>query len=313
MKISIVTPSLNRRAMISAALQSLSDQHDEDVEHIVVDGGSTDGTVDLIREQFPQVRLVVQSDKNLYEAINRALVLCRGDVIGLLNSDDILLPGALASVRAGFAVSPLTDAVCGGCALHSIGEGRDPSTERVYNTHAMKALRGGDIISGLILTNGRFFRRSVFQILGDFDDTIPTLADREFLARFHLAGLRTVVIGNVIYSYGCHSQSLTFNGEVSPAQLAEATTTTRRLMAEAKTPQHRAFFRRWHGWASGYECMHILSKLQFRDFMALFIRASLGDPLWLLFFVRQLWWHLRTRAERLAGPPLNGDICEAYP
>lgn len=298
MRISIVTPSLNRVGSIAAALQSLVDQYDEDVEHLVVDGGSTDGTIELVRARFPHVRLIVQRDRNLYEAINRGLTLSTGDVIGLLNSDDRLYPKALAAVRAGFTAHPTADAICGGCALHFQGAAPEESTIQVFNAPAMKALRVGDIISGLILTNGRFFKRHVIRSLGGFDDDFPVLADREFLARFHLRGYATAVIDDILYSYGCHSGSLTFNLQISAKHLAEATAIARRRMTGTALPSHRRFYRRWHGWAAGYECIHALSQRETRRSLGLIARATRSDPLWAAFLLRHTYWHLRTRTER---------------
>lgn len=70
-KISIITPSLNRLQFIGDAFASLAAQNDPNLEHIVVDGGSDDGTLEFIRSEFPSAKLIVQSDRNVYEALNR--------------------------------------------------------------------------------------------------------------------------------------------------------------------------------------------------------------------------------------------------
>jgi len=301
MRISLITPSLNRAGTIAAALQSVVDQQDPDLEHLIIDGVSTDGTAELVRSRFPHATLVVEQDRNLYQALNRGLARCTGEVVGFLNTDDCLHPGALAAIRQRFAAEPGLDGVCGGCSLHHLGRDGFGQAIRVYRNPAMMGLRAGDIISGLILTNGRFFRRRVFATVGDFDDGLPVLADREFLARYHLAQCQTGIIDQVIYGYGCHADSLTFNGQISERHLREATLLARRGLRASTTPGQRAFFRLWHGWASGYEALHTLRRGQLRSCATLAAAAAKADWLCGYFFSRQLCWHLQTRSERSAA------------
>ena len=102
--ITIVTPCLNARTTIEAALASVRDQGVE-VEHVVVDGGSTDGTVDVLRAA-EGVRWISEPDRGLADAMNKGIAMATGEVVGQLNADDVLLPGALARVRAAFATEP---------------------------------------------------------------------------------------------------------------------------------------------------------------------------------------------------------------
>lgn len=89
MKISIVTAVLNRRDTVGSAIKSLVDQTYGDYEHIVQDGGSTDGTLDEIHRWIDgRCRLVSEPDTGIYDAINKGIARASGDVIGLLHSDD---------------------------------------------------------------------------------------------------------------------------------------------------------------------------------------------------------------------------------
>ena len=89
MKISIITVCYNSAATITDALSSVSDQLYEDIEHTVVDGGSSDGTVDLVKRYGKRVsKIVTGPDGGIYDAMNKGLALATGDYVAYLNSDD---------------------------------------------------------------------------------------------------------------------------------------------------------------------------------------------------------------------------------
>ena len=100
MRITIVTPSLNRGSMLADALESVVAQNDPDLEHIVVDGGSTDTTAEVLA-RFPTVKVLRGADRNLYEALNKGVRAATGDVIGFLNTDDRLSPERADLVETG--------------------------------------------------------------------------------------------------------------------------------------------------------------------------------------------------------------------
>ncbi len=305
MDVTIVTPSLNRRQYIRAALDSLADQG-ESIEHIIVDGGSSDGTIDLIRQDYPQAILIVEKDQNLYDAINKGLLRASGDIIGLLNTDDQLLPGAVAAMRSYFATHPSDSVACGGCEIRPAESNLMEPPTAVFNSTEMKALRAGDIISGQIMLNGRFFRRKVFHEIGLFNTNYPVFADRDFLARCFLHGMRMGVLDKIVYAYGAHPQSLTFSKELKAQHIAEATALARSSLQEAQTPSAKSFYRRWHGWAAGYELLRLGSNRRSSTVLrARVIDAFATDAAWPLHFLRHLAWHLRTRRERRWHSPFK--------
>jgi GT2 family glycosyltransferase len=115
--ISVVTPCLNAAATIEQALASVRDQGLGDlVEHVVVDGGSTDGTVALL-ERAPGVRFTSEPDRGLSDAMNKGIAAARGEFIGWLNADDYYLPGALTRVRAALEAAPETTWVTAPCLI----------------------------------------------------------------------------------------------------------------------------------------------------------------------------------------------------
>ena len=95
-RISVVVPSYNPAAFLSAALASLPYQRYPDLEILVMDGGSTDGSADLLREYGPRLAAwVSEPDRGQSHAINKGMAQASGEVLTWLNSDDLLLPGAL--------------------------------------------------------------------------------------------------------------------------------------------------------------------------------------------------------------------------
>ena len=105
-RISLVTPSLNQGKFIRATIESVLSQGYPDLDYRVQDGGSTDGTLAVLREYEPRVAFVSEKDRGQADAINRGLSKATGEVLGYLNSDDVLLPGALAAVGEAFASDP---------------------------------------------------------------------------------------------------------------------------------------------------------------------------------------------------------------
>src|SRR5262245_60443486 len=96
-RISIVTPSFNQGQYIAETIESVLAQKYPDVEHIVMDGGSTDSTLDIL-QRYPHLHVISESDRGQADAINKGFRLVTGTIWGFLNSDDTLLPGTLARV-----------------------------------------------------------------------------------------------------------------------------------------------------------------------------------------------------------------------
>jgi len=92
MKISIITVALNNVEYIEACIQSVINQDYENIEYIVIDGGSTDGTLDIIKRYEEKIKIwISEPDEGIYNAINKGIGMSRGDIIGLLHSDDLYI------------------------------------------------------------------------------------------------------------------------------------------------------------------------------------------------------------------------------
>ena len=208
LRFSIVTPTFNRRDMLAEALDSVARQDWPEIEHIIVDGGSTDGTLDLIAGR-PELRVIGGPDQGVYDALNKGISAATGEVVCLLNSDDMFEPGALAESAAGFAANPACDSVCGAAQLTTGGEAIE-----VYDREEDKRLISArTALLGASMINARFFRKSALDRIGPFSLDYRIVSDRDFLMRAITRGLRTQPVQSLVYTYRRHHASLSFSGE----------------------------------------------------------------------------------------------------
>jgi len=210
-RITIITPTLNRREMLSEAIDSVRRQKWPDVEHIVVDGGSTDGTVEWLAT-LPEITLITGTDRGVYDAMNKGLSHANGDIVGLLNSDDYYLDGAFASAAVALAERPALDLVCGRAIIVANSQVVAELTEPLQGPGAARAA-----LTGFCLPNARFFRRRLFDRIGQFDPTLKLVSDRDFILRLQAAQVETGALQAKVYAYRQHPGSLTYNVERSHA------------------------------------------------------------------------------------------------
>lgn len=202
--ISIVTPSLNQSAYLPAAIRSVLAQ-DVDVEYIVIDGGSTDGSVEIIRRN--EDRLAAwrsEPDGGQYEAINTGFALSSGEIMGWLNADDFYFPGALTAVEAVFAAHPEIEWVTSTNAAIANVHGQTTRTFWVGRMSGAAFFRGYNLPfrgwhSGhFIPQESTFWRRSLWERAGgELDASLAMAGDFDLWARFYrhteLFGIRALV------------------------------------------------------------------------------------------------------------------------
>ena len=206
LRFSIVVPTLDRRQMLLAALASVRAQGWGDTEVIVVDGGSTDGTIEELQAQS-DVRLITGPDRGVYDAFNKGISCAGGDVVGILNSDDCYEPGAFAAVAAAFTAQ--AQAVCGTALVVT-----DERVVLAFDDEAAKSLASPRAtLIGSCAPNARFFRREAMVRIGPFSMAYRYVSDRDWLTRWYEAGLATATIPNVVYRYRQHAASLTFDAD----------------------------------------------------------------------------------------------------
>jgi glycosyltransferase involved in cell wall biosynthesis len=292
MLITIITPCLNRRETIGEAIESVRSQDWSEVEHVVVDGGSTDGTLDVLA-RYPHLRVVSEPDRGLYDAINKGIRLARGTVLGHLNSDDIYVPDIFGKIAEAFAADSDVGSVCGGAQIFT-SDGPEHRVSHTINAEPVKMLRSSDIIRGVPITNARFFRRAVYEKIGGYDIRYRMAADRDFLMRLLLAGTKRATVRDVVYKYRSHPGSLTLSGRASRELLCEYRAISLDRLAERDDRSDaRQIYRRWHAWASAMVGRAELRSGNVAGALQCAVSASIRDPLWPLRVLPQAVGHMR--------------------
>ncbi|MFZ5910085.1 MAG: glycosyltransferase family 2 protein [Chloroflexota bacterium] len=213
-KISIVTPSLNRVEMLKAAVQSVVAQEYPNYEHIIVDGGSTDGTLEFIKTQ-PQIKFICEPDQGMYDALNKGLVLASGDVIGFLNTDDLYAEGIFNAVMEAFG-DPKILAVAGKADVFFDDAEDKPAIKLHYSPDEQSLLES--TVRGNYF-NAWFFRTRVFDLVGGFNPLYKIAGDRDFMLRIALKHITYKTIDKRAYLYRSHFDSLTFDHSIDKQKL----------------------------------------------------------------------------------------------
>lgn len=196
MKISVITVTYNSAKTIADTLSSLAAQTHDDIEHVIVDGASSDDTLRIVADHAqPWRHAVSEPDRGIYDAMNKGIGLVSGDVVGFLNSDDFYAsPGALTKVAAAF-VDPAIDVVYADLCYVAQDDVRQ----------IVRYCRSGPFAPGLFARGWApphptlFVRRKVFAKIGGFDLAYPIAADLELMARLlEVHGLRSHHVPEVL-------------------------------------------------------------------------------------------------------------------
>jgi len=180
MTISIITATFNSEVTVRDTLRSISSQDYKDVEHIIIDGLSKDNTLTVIQE-FPHVKQVFsEKDKGIYDAMNKGIALVKGDIVGILNSDDIYADDKVLSRVVEIFERTGCDALYGDLVYV------DPvNTRRVLRYWQSGPYNPGAFKWGWMPPHPTFFvRRELYEQWGGFDLRLTTSADYELMLRF---------------------------------------------------------------------------------------------------------------------------------
>jgi glycosyltransferase involved in cell wall biosynthesis len=173
--VSIVTPSLNQARYLREAIESVQAQTHSPIEHIVVDGGSTDGTLDILSE-YGDLRWVSEPDRGQSHALNKGFAMASGDVFGWVNADDAYEPHAAADAVAALAGAGLVYADV----TRIDGDGRNPRRIRSRPTFDLwtELNVGCGIYSPAV-----FFTREAFEAVGPLDESLHLTMDYDLWIR----------------------------------------------------------------------------------------------------------------------------------
>jgi glycosyltransferase involved in cell wall biosynthesis len=198
MKISVVTVSYNAASTISDTLKSVAAQNWPEIEHIVVDGASSDDTLSIVaKNSHPSLRIISEPDKGLYDAMNKGVVAATGDIVGFLNADDFYCRTDALSLIARAASSSHCNAVSAAIAIV-----RRDNISRPVRAYEAISFRPWMLRFGHMPPHPGFFaRKSVFDSVGPFDTRYRIGADFDWMVRFFLAhqqtatALRETIVG----------------------------------------------------------------------------------------------------------------------
>jgi len=182
MKISIITATYNSVATVRDTLTCIREQDHPDIEHIIVDGKSTDKTLEIV-SGFPHVAKVVsEKDKGIYDAMNKGLALATGEVIGILNSDDIYTdPSVLSTVAQAFEDPEIKTLYADLQYVHQT------NPDRVIRTWRTGPYQKKNFYYGWMPPHPTFFvRKEVYERVGLFNLTLRSAADYEMMLRILL-------------------------------------------------------------------------------------------------------------------------------
>lgn len=237
--VSIVTPTYNQAEFLAATLDSMLAQDYPNIEYIVLDDGSTDGTPDVLARYSGRVNWERQANMGQSRTLNKGWAQARGEYLGYLSSDDLLLPHAISTLVAALQARP--EAQVAYCDFDLIdGNGRRTGNVQTpdYDYRRM--------VEELICPPGpgALFRRSLFERIGGWDEHLRKIPDFEYWLRAGRVG-PFVRIPQVLAQYRVHEESTAIR-PVAPERSMEIVETVRAYWTDAHSASARASFASAH-------------------------------------------------------------------
>jgi glycosyltransferase involved in cell wall biosynthesis len=194
----IVTPSYNTGAHVRATVESVLAQDWPHVDYLVMDGGSTDETVDVLRSFGPRLRWVSERDRGQSDAINRGFAQTTGEILGWINSDDTYAAGAVRTAAEYLAARPDVAMVYGDADFI------DARGDRIARcAHVEPEFRRRRLLhyADFIVQPAAFFRRSAFEAVGGLDPSLNWAMDYDLWLKFAARGFKVAYLPRVLANY----------------------------------------------------------------------------------------------------------------
>lgn len=208
LSLSVITPSYNQGQFIERTIQSVLMQKVPGLEYIVVDGASTDNTVEILKKYDSKIKWISEPDKGQTHAINKGFAMTQGDIVGWLNSDDVYYPDSLNTICDFFASHPEVDVVYG--EANHIDE-QDSIIEK-YQTESWNIERLKDVC--YICQPAVFLRRSAYEKFGQLNESLQYCMDYEYWLRLATKGANFYYLNQLIAGSRLHSATKTLGSRV---------------------------------------------------------------------------------------------------
>jgi glycosyltransferase involved in cell wall biosynthesis len=204
-RVSIVTISFNQGRFLERAIRSVLEQDHEDIEYIVVDPGSTDGSRDIIERYRSRIaKIIFEPDNGPANGLNKGFAAATGDILGCINADDAYLPGAIRKAVAAFRSRPDASVIYG----HSYivdSTGRVVRRSRSVPFNLRLYAYGGVVV----MQQSTFFSRQAFKKVGGFNENNRSSWDGELLVDFARCGCRFALVDDYWSLYAIYPGSVT--------------------------------------------------------------------------------------------------------
>jgi glycosyltransferase involved in cell wall biosynthesis len=214
-RVSIVTISFNQGRLLERAIRSVLEQDYQDIEYIVVDPGSTDGSRDIIERYRQQIsKVILEPDKGPANGLNKGFAAASGEIFGYINADDAYLPGAITKAVAAFHARPDSDVVYAhSYIVNSSGEFVRRSRSIPFD---LRLYAYGGVV---VMQQSTFFRRQAFETVGGFNEINRTSWDSELLVDCARSGSKFTLIDDYWSLFAIYPGSITASAKYNQQYL----------------------------------------------------------------------------------------------
>lgn len=235
--LSVITPSFNSGKYIEDAILSVSLQRGVSIEHIVMDGGSTDGTLHVVAN-YPNLRWTSAADAGQSDAINKGFLRATGDLVGWLNADDYYLPGGLAAIARAAQQHPEADVVYGDCVfVDGAGKVIRSKVEHDFDRGILRHF------GCYIPSTSTFFRKRVIERGFLLTCEYRVAMDFEYFVRLDTAGFRFHYVPQFIAAFRWHDDNISLRHAERRARERLMVQRNCGLVTDSERPQH--LLRHW--------------------------------------------------------------------